>query len=250
MFMSDITLFAFFMIGIIFLASSVIKGITGFGTALFALPLITAFFLTPELARPLVVGVNLCLNIFILYKEKSISKQNYFNYQPLIISGFIASILSVFLLPRINIQSFTIILGVLMVLTALNKLFEGHHTINNHQRYYILVGILGGILNTLIGAGGVIVLIFLSNTRVIKKEFRLTLLIYFFIINTGSMIAFLFNQSLHLETIGSIFLVLPFAILGSLLGILMNRNINERIFTKIVSLLLIIMGLNNIFQIF
>ena len=248
--MDDLTVLIVLLSGLIILGSSIIKGISGFGTALFALPILTMLFFTPLEVRPVVVTINLILNVFILIKERKLNAHNLNTLKPLVLAGFLAALLTGFFLPRMDLSLFQILLGLLLVFTALNKLFNFRFNINHHRRYFIPMGILGGALNTLIGACGVPVLIFLSNTKIPKDEFRMDLLLFFFALNTGSIISFLTTDSYPLTAVVLVLFLLPFALLGSTIGMRVAGKVNDKVFTKIVASLLLIMGVNSLFQLF
>lgn len=234
--------------GLILLFSSFMKGITGFGTALFALPLLTAFFFGPEEARPIIVSINLLLNFFILFKEGNFTYDKFKTLAPLVLSGFIFAVLSGFVLTYVDFRLFSILLGGLLLLTALNKLLNLNYTIHRYRPLFIPVGALGGILNTLIGAGGVPVLIFLSNTPLKKEAFRTSIMLFFFALNTGSIISFVIFGAYPVSSLSYIAVYFPFVIAGSLLGIKAVSHINNTLFQRIVAVLLLIMGLDSLFN--
>ncbi|MFH5881782.1 sulfite exporter TauE/SafE family protein [Liberiplasma polymorphum] len=244
------TLDIILIIGTILLLSSFIKGVTGFGTALFAMPILTTFYLSPEEARPLIVTINLLLNVYILTSEKKLNIQELKPLSSLVIAGFIAALLSGFILASMNPFVFNLLLGSLLIFTAINKLFQLNFNIKHPKRYYIPMGSIGGILNTLIGAGGVPVLIFLSNTKLKKEEFRLSILLFFFTMNVGSILAFIINQTYPLTTLYSVLMVLPFVVIGAFLGMKAVPHLNDKIFQRVVSVLLLLMGINSIINLF
>ncbi|MFP4078245.1 MAG: sulfite exporter TauE/SafE family protein [Candidatus Izemoplasmataceae bacterium] len=235
--------------GIIMLFSAFMKGITGFGTALFAMPLLTAFFFAPEEARPVIVSINLMLNFFILFKERNFTYENFRALAPLVISGFVFAVLSGFVLSYVDFRLFSILLGSLLILTALNKLLNLNFTIQRYKRFFLPIGTLGGILNTLIGAGGVPVLIFLSNTPLKKEAFRTSLLLFFFAINTGAIISFVAFDNYPVSSLSYIALFFPFVMVGSILGMKAVSRINNTLFQRIVAVLLLFMGLDSLFNI-
>lgn len=234
--------------GLILLFSSFMKGVTGFGTALFAMPLLTAFFFMPEEARPIIVSINLMLNMFILVTERNFTFENFKALSPLVISGFIFAVLSGFVLTYVDFRVFSILLGSLLILTALNKLLNLNFTIKHYRPLFIPMGSLGGILNTLIGAGGVPVLIFLSNTPLKKEEFRTSLMLFFFALNVGSVISLTSFGAYPVSSLSYIAIYLPFVVIGSILGMKAVTRINNRIFQKVVAVLLLIMGLDSLFN--
>ncbi len=235
--------------GLIMLFSAYIKGISGFGTAIFAVPLLTAFIFLPAETRVIVVTLNLVLNVFILTKENALTKENLLKIKWLLIPGFIFAFLSGFVLMTFDDRLFTIILGVLLVITAVNKVFDFPYKIRHVKRYYPLVGSLSGILNTLIGVGGIPVLIFLSNAKVKKAAFRHTLMLFFLGINLGSVLTFMVNRAYSQTIILHSLMFIPFILLGSLLGMKTSTHINNTNFNRVVAVLLLIMGLSSMFNI-
>ena len=235
--------------GLILLFSSIMKGIAGFGTALFAMPLLTAFFFSPAEARPIIVSINLLLNFFILVKEKNFTLKNFTDLSPLILSGFVFAVATGFFLGYVDARIFNIIFGSLLVFTALNKVIGFNFSIKRYKPYFIPVGSLGGILNTLIGAGGVPVLIFFSNTPLKKESFRLNILLYFFAINVGAITSFLIFDDYPLQALGYTAIFTPFVILGSLIGMRALGRINNAHFQRLVAVLLLVMGLDSLLNI-
>ena len=234
---------------ILFLAAYT-KGVTGFGSSLIAIPLLAAFVLVPEDARALVVTINLILNIFILASAKKLSFKALKPFSILIITVFIASILSGFLLPSFDARLFNIVMGILLIVTALNNLLNIKFRIEHPSRYFIPIGILGGTLNTLIGAGSVPVLIFLANTNLKKADFRIAILFFLLILNSGSLISFVINANYSYAIAYQALLFMPVVLLGSFLGIRSQNKFNENTFKRIIAVLLLVMGINAIFNIF
>lgn len=237
----------FLLICVVLLVSAFIKGVTGFGTSLIAIPVLTFFFLPPTDARALIVSINLILNIYILVSAGRLRYADAKPYMLLIGSVFVAAILSGFLLPRFTADAFFVLMGILLVLTALNRLFDMTFTIRHPKRYFVPLGLVGGTLNTLLGAGSVPVLIFLGNTNIKKSEFRVTVSLFLLILNAGSLISFVISNT-YSTTIGLWSLVFtPVMVLGTFIGIRFQHRFNEQVFKKVVAVMLLVIGLNSIF---
>ena len=234
---------------VLFLAAFT-KGVTGFGSSLIAIPILAAFVLVPEDARALVVTVNLILNIYILMSAKKLSFSALKPFSWLIISVLVASLLSGFLLPSFDHQAFNIVLGLLLVLTALNNLLNIQFKIEHPKRYFIPIGLLGGALNTLIGAGSVPVLIFLANTKLKKDDFRIAILFFLMILNSGSLISFVITGEYSFNILFMALISMPVVILGSFLGIKSQHKVNEVTFKRVIAVILLVMGLNGLFGFF
>ncbi len=235
------------VISLVLFTSAFIKGVTGFGTSLIAIPILTFFLLEPSEARALIVTINILLNIYILVSARQLRYEHARPYMVLIVSVFIAALISGFLLNRLTSEIFFILMGILLVFTAINRFFNIKFNIKHPKRYYVPLGLMGGTLNTLLGAGSVPVLIFLGNTNVKKADFRVTVSLFLLILNIGSLISFLISNEYNTTIFLWSLLFTPVMVLGTYFGIRSQHKFNERTFQMIVAVLLFIIGLNSIF---
>ncbi len=235
------------LITIIMAIAAFVKGIIGFGSSLIAIPLISAFVLAPGDTRAIVVTINLMLNLYLIIRADTLNLDGIKTFLPLIISVFIASLISGFFLTRFDSDAFNIVLGILLILTALNKLFKLSFIIPHPKRYFIPVGLLGGALNTLVGAGSVPVLIFLGNTDLKKDDFRTTIILFLLVLNIGSLGSFMINGAYDYTLLLIALGIMPVLLIASNLGIASKNKINDQIFQTIISLFLLFIGLNTIF---
>ncbi|MFH5882422.1 sulfite exporter TauE/SafE family protein [Liberiplasma polymorphum] len=240
----------FLLISLVLFTSAYIKGVTGFGTSLIAIPVLIAFFLVPAEARALIVSINLLLNIYILVSAKRLRFEDYKPYLLLIISVFVAALISGFLLPRVTFEIFNVLMGILLIFTAINRFFDIKFNIKHPKRYYIPLGLIGGTLNTLLGAGSVPVLIFLGNIGVKKTEFRVTVSLFLLILNAGSLISFVISSTYTSQTALWALIFTPVMVLGTFFGIRSQHVFNEKVFSRVVAVLLFIIGVNSIFTLF
>lgn len=235
------------LITIIMAIAAFVKGIIGFGSSLIAIPLISAFVLAPEDTRAIVVTINLMLNLYLLIRADTLNLAGIKTFLPLIASVFVASLVSGFFLTNFNNDVFNIVLGLLLILTALNKLFNLSFVIPHPKRYFIPVGLLGGALNTLVGAGSVPVLIFLGNTDLKKDDFRTTIILFLLVLNIGSLGSFMINGAYDYTLLLIALGIMPVLLIASNLGIASKNKINDALFQTIISLFLLFIGLNSIF---
>ncbi len=246
----DIVL-VYLSITLVLLLSAIIKGVSGFGTSLIAIPALIALgVMGPAEARALIVSINLVLNAIILASARQLTYAHAKPYMLLIASVFVAALLAGFLLPRVTATIFHVLMGGLLILTALNRFFDIRFTIVHPKRYYVPLGLVGGTLNTLIGAGSVPVLIFLANSETKKAEFRVTVSLFLLILNAGSLISFLLagTYASDIALLGIAFA--PVMIIGTFLGIRFQHRVNERVFKKLVAVLLFFIGVNGILNLF
>ncbi len=244
------TLELFIGVALILMLAAFVKGVSGFGSSLIAIPLIAAFFLVPQETRALVVTINLCLNVFMLVKARSFNIEAFKTFLPLILSVVVASLVSGLFLGRFDGGYFTALLSVLLILTAINKLLAKSWVIRHAERYFIPVGLLSGALNTLLGAGSVPVLIYLGNSDLKKEDFRITIVLFLFVLNSSSLVSFTLNQQYPLWILWFSVALLPFVLVGNIFGMKMQGFIPQRTFDVLISLFLIVMGLNGVFGLF
>ncbi len=235
------------LILIIMALAAFVKGIIGFGSSLIAIPLLSAFVLGPADTRAIVVTINLMLNLYLLIRADTLNIEGIKTFIPLIASVLVASIVSGFFLTTFTNETFNIILGLLLILTALNKLLNISFVIPHPKRWFIPVGLLGGALNTLIGAGSVPVLIFLGNTDLKKDDFRTTIIIFLLILNIGSLASFMLNAFYDYTLLWIALGVMPALLIASNLGIASKNKINDKVFQRVVAVFLLFIGLNTIF---
>lgn len=233
---------------LILMLAAFVKGIVGFGSSLIAIPLIAAYFLTPEDTRVLVVTINLMLNIYLFIKADTFNLEGIKTFLPLILSVLLASILSGFILESFDSETFNITLGILLILASLNQLFNLNITLKHPKRYFIPIGLLGGALNTLIGAGSIPVLIFLGFTNLKKDDFRTTIILFLMVLNSGSVLSFTINGFYPLSILWMALIMIPFLLIASYLGIQSKNKIHESYFQKAVAIFILIIGLNTIFN--
>lgn len=104
----------------IILLASLIQGITGFGFALVAVPLLSLFIPEIKNITPIIVIYSLITNIIIVYKSRK-----YVEFKkiiPLIIFAIIATPLGTYILISFKVKTLKIIIGIIIIITALAML--------------------------------------------------------------------------------------------------------------------------------
>jgi len=127
----------------IVLFASVVMGLTGFGFALAALPLLT-LFLPPKTAVPLITVCSVFLNGYTLYKVwRSVQVRRIL---PLIVMGVLGMICGTYFLVSVEIATLKLCIGLVTVLFAAASLMGFRREIKNEKRACVPVGFLSGLL--------------------------------------------------------------------------------------------------------
>lgn len=231
-----------FMLGFIsILLASLIQGITGFGFALIAVPLLSLFI--PELRNitPIIVIYSLLTNVIIVYKSR-----RYIDLKkiiPLIIFGIIATPIGTYILLYVNVSTLKIIIGLIITITAFAMLKNFKIKIKNQGISYGIVGLLSGFLNGSTGLSGPPVVLFLTNQNTDKDVFRANLTFYGVATNIFAIILFIAEGVVNTSVINFTILYLPALIIGVFGGIILSAKINETLFKKLTIYLIAFLGL-------
>lgn len=230
------------MLGFIsILLASLVQGITGFGFALIAVPLLSLFI--PELRNitPIIVIYSFLTNIIIVYKTR-----HYIDLKkilPLIIFGIIATPLGIYILLYINVNTLKIVVGLIITITALAMLRNYKIKIKNQNISYGVVGLLSGLLNGSAGLSGPPVVLFLTNQNTDKDVFRANLTFYGIATNIFAIILFVSEGIVNTSVLNFTAIYLPALILGVFGGIKISSKINETLFKNLTIYLILFLGL-------
>ena len=106
----------------------------------------------------------------------------------------------------------------------------------------MIAGFIGGFLDALMGTGGPPIVMYLSHINVKKAVFRATCTMSFFIFHISRLITYTYSGIINLEIIKMGLILVPAMILGSAVGIFIHSKIDDKLFKKIVSFILLIIG--------
>lgn len=230
------------MLGFIsILLASLVQGITGFGFALIAVPLLSLFI--PELRNitPIIVIYSLLTNIIIVYKTRQFIDLK--KILPLVIFGILATPLGTYILLYVNVNTLKIIVGLIITITALAMLKNFKIKIINQNVSYGVVGLLSGFLNGSTGLSGPPVVLFLTNQNTDKDVFRANLTFYGIATNIFAIILFISEGIINTLVLNFTAIYLPALIIGVFSGIKISSKINETLFKALTIYLILFLGL-------
>ena len=240
-----------------FVFAALIKGWSGFGTNLIALPILASmlgFDYAP--AVTIVISVNIFMNTAILIENKKFNIKSLEKIWLMVVFGVIFTFVGAFFLKNPeNAKIIKIIAGSVITLTALYKIFiqlvekKVLFYEVTMSKYYIPVGIISGLFNGISGLGGLPVLILLSNSDLPKDRFRTTLVSYFLVMNVVAIIGYLAagNYLLPLVVPSIAWMIIP-SVLACLFGVYLSRRVSDKISSNVVIGVLIFMGVNLVFS--
>ena len=198
-------------------------------------------FLPPQVAVPVIVIHNTLINIIILFEARK-----YVNLKriwPLMLFGVIGIPFGTYLLIVLDTGILKMLIGSFIILFSLAILKGYRKEIKNEKLAFAPVGFLSGFFKGCASIGGPPVVLFFSNQNISRKIFRANLVVYFLVLGLATIPIYFLGGLINQEVINYTLLLLPAMILGALTGIKLTHRIDEKIFKKIVLVILLFSGL-------
>ena len=242
--------YSFLMIASIMLAlvlSGSVKGVFGIGFPVVAMAILP-LFITPistitVIALPIVVT-----NIQQLFSEKE-WRHIIIKYRYMALFMLLASFLSSQILTQISVDLITAIIGFALALFAIYSLFNFTLPITTHSVWQIIAGASSGLLSGMTGIQSTAIIYF-ASLDISRNEFVGAVGYIFLVGGLGLSIGLINNNLLNSSTvILSLFGVL-FSVVGFKLGSLLRPYIHSELFKKLLFLLMLIIGMKQIYQFF
>jgi len=223
--------------------AATIQGMTSFGFALVAVPLLS-FFLDISLITPLLVLYSFVLNLIIfsrIYKNADFKSLKF-----MMIGGVLGIPAGTYLLKNLDSDLLKLMVGILVVVFGLILLRGITFRLKNEKKAYLPIGLVSGVLQGAVALSGPPIVLFLSNQGANKDKFRASLSSYFLLLNFISLPMFFLSGLFTSEVLMTSLKASPGMIIGVVLGLKLSNKIDEKTFKKITLALIIVMGFMNI----
>jgi uncharacterized membrane protein YfcA len=225
--------------GLMILLASAIQGMTSFGFSLVALPLLT-ILLPINVVVPILVLYSILLNMILLiklYKHVHLKMITW-----LLFGGILGMPLGVILLKSMPAELLKLIAGIVIVIVGLLMLMGYRAHLKHPHKWYSVVGVVSGVLQGALSLSGPPVVLFLTNQDADKMTFRANLTAYFTLLNVISIPGFILSGVITVSVMTKAFTLLPFMLIGLMIGIFLSDKIDEKLFKKLTLLLMIVSG--------
>lgn len=232
----------FLIVGLGALAGGFVAGLAGFGTGITAMG-VWLYALSPAVAATLVVVCSAASQVQTLPKIWHAVEPR--RVLPFIIPGLIGVPFGTALLAMVDVKTFKIGIGCLLLAYTANALLVGTRPPSNWGGRPAdgTVGFFGGVLGGLAGLSGPLPTMWAGlrgwskdQRRAVFQAFNLSILIAALLSHT---IAGLMTHDLGLAALTA----LPFTFIGSWLGVAVYARVSEERFSKIILVLLGLSGL-------
>ncbi len=217
-----------------------VYGLTGFGAAIVAIPLLAQFF-PLRFAVPMMLVFDLCAGLLLGLKNRQhLSRAELWRLLPILSVGMLAGVT---LLVQVHERWLLLLLGAFIVAYAVWSLARRAAPAPVSARWAWPAGLLGGALTALYGTGGPIYTIYLARRLPDKTVLRATLGVLIFC--TALIRLALFTGSGFYRQAGLLplaFALVPFALAGYLAGSRLHAWMPTQRAVQAVWLLLIVGG--------
>ena len=242
--------YSFLTIASIMLAlvlSGSVKGVFGIGFPVVAMAILP-LFITPISAITVIALPIVVTNIQQLFSEKE-WRHIIIKYRYMALFMLLASFLSSQILTQISVNLITAIIGFALVLFAIYSLFNFTLPITSHSVWQIIAGASSGLLSGMTGIQSTAIIYF-ASLDISRNEFVGAVGYIFLVGGLGLSIGLINNNLLNSSSaILSIAAVL-FSTVGFKLGSLLRPYIHSELFKKLLFLLMLIIGMKQIYQFF
>jgi len=232
----DIYLVAFFIL----LLAYFLRGITGFGSGLIAIPLL-AHFLPLTFVVPLLLVLDFVASI-VLSRHMHLQVR-WDEIRFLLPSSIVGILMGTFLLVNLPREPLLVALGLFVIFFGLRYLFNVHGEKPISRWWSLPTGLSGGLIGALFGTGGPPYVVYLSHRLHDKTQLRGTLSGLFMLDGALRVVTFLFfGLLLQDEMLSSLLLALPLMALGLYLGNKVHLGISRQQQLAVIGGLLLLSG--------
>lgn len=231
-----IYLFALIIVGV----SALIQGITGFGFALIAVPLMSVFMVPKDIV-PMVVVFSLIMNIIMFMKKRE--PIVFSEFKLILIFGILGIPFGVYLLNILSPDIIRFFAALLIIATSIALMWGWELKSKNENISTAVAGFLSGFLNGSTSMSGPPIVLLLANQKVGKETFRSYLPTYGIVTNLITLGIFMLSGNLNFNLFKTTVLLSPALLVGLWIGMIVIRFINEKFFRKLSLMLILVTGL-------
>ncbi|MBE9568125.1 MAG: sulfite exporter TauE/SafE family protein [Proteobacteria bacterium] len=227
-----------FSIIIIFVAYTV-KGLSGFGSGLIAIPLLAFIFpltfIVPVLGLLSYSGT--IMQSFHLRKQVVWS-----DLWPVIPFSMLGVVIAVWLLVNVDANYLVLALGVFVLSYSIYSLLPlPVHA--GGRRWAIAAGFGGGMVGALFGTGGPFYVVYLKIRQLDKNQFRATIAMIFLIDGGARMASYAAHGLYTAQVLWLVLMMFPVLFAGMYVGHHLHIKMEQQRFNQVISILLIVSGI-------
>ena len=226
--------------GFIFLAAGFVQGLTGFGSALVAIPLLS-LILDIKVAVPLCILNGLILTIYLaLHLRRHLDRTKIL---PLVAGAIPGVLVGAILLQRVDAGIIRFCIGVLLISYSLYNLLVRPRSLELSRKWGYAAGFLTGAIGAAFSAGGPPAIIYTTLAGWTKEEIRATLSGFFVVNSIVTAFVHALTGVSTLVTVRIFLVTAPFVLVGTIAGSHVTARVNQQTYLRIIYLFLVVTGM-------
>ncbi len=234
----DLTLLEMVLSVIIIFFAYTVKGLSGFGCGLIAIPLLAFMFplsfIVPVLGL-LSYGGTVTQS---LHLRKQVVWRDMLPLIPFSLTGIF---IAVWLLVNVDANKLVTALGIFVLLYSIYSLLPlSVHT--GGRKWAILAGLGGGTVGALFGTGGPFYVVYFKLRQLDKSQFRATIAMTFLVDGGARMTGYALNGLFTEQVLWLVLTLVPVLFAGLYVGHHLHIKIDQHRFNQVISLLLMVSG--------
>jgi len=228
-----------YLIPLIFFTAGFTQGVSGFGLALVAMPLLL-FLMDAHTAVPLCMLNGLIITLFLsLQLRKHVDWKKII---PLLIGSLPGIYMGVRFLKEADSSLIKLLMGVMLVSYSLYSLCFKIKPRRIKAFWPYAAGFSTGVIGSAFGAGGPPTIIYVTLTGWKKDDTKATLSVFFFITGIFMAVAHVFTGLTTKTVLEYLSLSALFVLFGAWLGSVFYGRIRRETYRRIIMFLLAVMG--------
>lgn len=232
-------------LSLIIFVASVVRGFTGFGLALVAVPLIQ--FIMPVTDTAVFIAmINVIFSVLYYRRSKEIVKDQPLGAMALWTGIGVAG--GTIILKFINPAYIQLVWGVLIIFIVIALVRGLNLNLRSERNAMRMSGLFGGVLAGATGITGPPVAIILSSLKTPKEKFNAIISIFILFAVSYALVFYLITGLIRTEILILALCSIPALLAGLYSGDRLVSRISQNTFTYIVYVVLIIMGLITLFK--
>ncbi len=232
-------------LSLVIFTASVVRGFTGFGLALVAVPLIQ--FIMPVTDTAVFIAmINVIFSVLYYRRSKEIVKDQPLGAMALWTGIGVAA--GTVILKFINPAYIQLAWGVLIIFIVFALVRGLNLNIRSDRSAMRLSGLFGGVLAGATGITGPPVAIILSSLNTPKEKFNAVISVFILFAVSYALVFYLFSGLIRTETLILALCSVPALLAGLYTGDRLVSRLSQNIFTLVVYVVLVLMGILTLFK--
>ncbi|WP_258806938.1 sulfite exporter TauE/SafE family protein [Pseudidiomarina sp. CB1] len=230
----------YYLIALIMFAGAFLQGITGFGSGLVAVPLLS-LLLPLTMLTPMLSLINVALAVYLAWLLRHYLALR--RWGPLFVAGIFGTLLGNYALAYVPLATLQLGMAIFVISAGLLFWFGIQLRLPARLPQQTGIGLLSGFANGALTLGGPPVVLFLTANRLARSEFRATLAVFFLALGMTNVVSFgLQGRYATIDPLALLVLIVG-ALLGAYGGHRLSGKLSEQGFRRLTLLLVIGAGI-------